>query len=69
MCNADITMNTFFWKTEHSIKGDRSGVRKCVDWDRIQAWADERALDAGDEERFLSTLIQSHEPDSIGPTP
>jgi len=41
--------------------------RKCIDWDSLQAWADERALNASDEGYFLSTLIPSHEPGSSGP--
>ncbi|KAI1771727.1 hypothetical protein F4818DRAFT_445058 [Hypoxylon cercidicola] len=44
MCNADVTINTFSWDNPSKLEGNRSGPRKCVDWNSIQAWADERRL-------------------------
>ncbi|XXH05942.1 hypothetical protein Hte_012385 [Hypoxylon texense] len=67
MCNADVTINTFFWENPNKIDGNRAGPRKCVDWSRLQAWADERSLGLGGKEAFLTTLIPSDDPESMGP--
>lgn len=67
MCNADATINTFFWENPTKIDGDRSGPRKCVDWNRFQAWADERRLGFSGREAFLATLIPSDDPGTMGP--
>ncbi|KAI1325442.1 hypothetical protein F5Y16DRAFT_401443 [Xylariaceae sp. FL0255] len=49
MCNADLKLNTYRYETPEQVRGDRSGTRKCTNWDRIQAWADaeERDLQIG----------------------
>ncbi|KAI0189057.1 hypothetical protein F4808DRAFT_454100 [Astrocystis sublimbata] len=57
MCNADISMNTFFWKDPRTIKGDRSGARKCTNWDRIQDWADNRRVQYADMDEFIDALV------------
>ncbi|KAK0609935.1 hypothetical protein B0T17DRAFT_629454 [Bombardia bombarda] len=57
MCNADVSVNTFFWENPRKIKGDRSGPRKCTNWDRLQAWADERTVQYDDINQFLATLV------------
>ncbi|KAI0186505.1 hypothetical protein EV127DRAFT_371071 [Xylaria flabelliformis] len=61
MCNADVSVNTFFWEDPNTIKGDRSGNRKCVDWDSIQAWADGRAVDYDNIDDFLAGLVHTDE--------
>ncbi|GAD97500.1 hypothetical protein AN7265.2 [Paecilomyces variotii No. 5] len=60
MCNADITVNTYYWKNPTEIQGNRTGVRKCTDWSRIQEWADERVVDFKSPEHFLDTLVREH---------
>ncbi|KAJ9248631.1 hypothetical protein DTO207G8_7267 [Paecilomyces variotii] len=60
ICNADITVNTYYWKSPTEIQGNRTGVRKCTDWSRIQEWADERAVDFGGPDKFLDTLVREN---------
>ncbi|KUI67901.1 hypothetical protein VM1G_03125 [Cytospora mali] len=67
MCNADVTVNTYFWKTSDEIKGDSSGSRVCTDWDRIQKWTDERAVKYVGNDDLLSLLVPIDDADSIGP--
>jgi len=69
MCNADVSINTYFWEDTHTIKGDRSGARKCTDWNRIQAWADERTVEYVNTDDFLAGLVQSGETGSIKGSP
>ncbi|KAI0878355.1 hypothetical protein GGS24DRAFT_518143 [Hypoxylon argillaceum] len=57
MCNADVTINTYQWKTPTEIKGQSSGPRKCTDWDRIQAWADERMLKFDGVDNYIEKLV------------
>ncbi|KAI1809103.1 hypothetical protein GGS20DRAFT_573519 [Poronia punctata] len=58
MCNADVSINTYFWKDTHTIKGDRSGARRCTDWNRIQDWAEERSVKYSNIDDFLAGLVQ-----------
>ncbi|KAI1204065.1 uncharacterized protein F4807DRAFT_449050 [Annulohypoxylon truncatum] len=67
MCNADLTVNTYFWESSKRIRGDRSGHRKCMNWERIQAWAEERSLAARDRDSFIATLVPSDEAGTLGP--
>jgi hypothetical protein len=67
MCNADVAINTYFWEDPHKIKGSRAKTRKCTDWSRLQAWADERTLSASDRDAFLETLVPMGQAGSIGP--
>lgn len=67
MCNADTSINTYFWKTDHEIKGNRAGPRKCTDWDHFEAWAHERAVEFHGEEAFMKTLVPRDEEGSMGP--
>ncbi|KAI1119771.1 hypothetical protein F5Y10DRAFT_291012 [Nemania abortiva] len=60
MCNADVTINTYFWESPDEIKGKSSGRRRCTDWDRIQAWADDRTISFADHESLLSSLVPSN---------
>ncbi|KAI1177470.1 hypothetical protein F4777DRAFT_206751 [Nemania sp. FL0916] len=59
MCNADVTVNTYFWENPREIKGKSSWPRKCTDWDQIQAWADDRTVRFADQESLLSNLVPS----------
>lgn len=68
MCNADVSFNSFFWENARTIKGDPTGPRKCTDWNRIQAWADERAVPPSDMDGFLVSLVHMDEDESMGPT-
>lgn len=61
MCNADVTVNTYFWKPNGEIKGFREGPRKCTDWNRVQDWLDERELPFGSKEDFLASLVSNDE--------
>ena len=61
MCNADVTVNTYYWKSPDEIQGNRTGTRKCTDWNRIQEWAEERAVKFEGVDDFLDTLVQSDE--------
>lgn len=67
MCNADIAINTYTWGTPYEIKGNRDWPRKCTNWDRVAAWADERRVTFEGAEKFLASLVQSDEPGSLGP--
>ncbi|KAI2637706.1 hypothetical protein GGS26DRAFT_544846 [Hypomontagnella submonticulosa] len=67
MCNADVAINTFFWDAQGEIEANRTGPRKCTNWDRISEWADERRLTLQSREQFRPTLVPSDEPGSIGP--
>ncbi|KAI1137266.1 hypothetical protein F5Y05DRAFT_419716 [Hypoxylon sp. FL0543] len=68
MCNADVTINTLLRESPSQVLGARPGPRKCIDWDRLQAWADDRTLSASDGETFLATLVVPFdESGSIGP--
>ncbi|KAI0198220.1 hypothetical protein F4808DRAFT_266836 [Astrocystis sublimbata] len=68
MCNADLSINTLFWETPTKVQGARPGLRKCVNWDLLQSWAEDRTLTAKDRESFLATLVVPFEkPGSIGP--
>ncbi|KAK4195845.1 hypothetical protein QBC40DRAFT_314971 [Triangularia verruculosa] len=72
MCNADTTINTYYWHEDSTgkmmIKGDRTGPRKCTDWDHLQAWAEDRTIYGGDRERFLENLVShDHEGGGLGP--
>ncbi|KAI0897749.1 hypothetical protein F4806DRAFT_375667 [Annulohypoxylon nitens] len=67
MCNADVTMNTLFWESPSRVLGER-GPRKCTDWNRLQAWADDRTITAKDRETLLTTMVVPiDEIGSIGP--
>ncbi|KAI1120825.1 hypothetical protein F5Y10DRAFT_289256 [Nemania abortiva] len=68
MCNVDVTLNTYFWLSSHEIKGNRTGSRKCTDWNHLQAWADERTLRASGKEEFLASLVQRDELEGVGST-
>ncbi|KAH7311621.1 hypothetical protein B0I35DRAFT_438461 [Stachybotrys elegans] len=57
MCNADVTVNTYFWKSPDEIKGNRHGHRRCTDWSLVQQWLDDRSLDFENKEIFLSSLV------------
>ncbi|KAI0910067.1 hypothetical protein F4823DRAFT_387654 [Ustulina deusta] len=59
MCNADVSVNTFFWENKYKIKGDRSGARKCTNWDSIQAWADKRTVQYTGIDEFLARLVHT----------
>ncbi|KAI8945736.1 hypothetical protein F4801DRAFT_567223 [Xylaria longipes] len=68
MCNADVSINTLFWETPNKVQGARPGPRKCVDWDHLQSWADNRTLTASDRKTFLATMVVPFdEPGSVGP--
>ncbi len=68
MCNADVAINTFFWGTSGEIQANRTGPRKCTNWDQISEWVDGRMLELQSHENFRLTLVPSDEPGSIGPT-
>lgn len=67
MCNADVTVNTYYWKSSNEIKGFRQGPRKCTDWGRVQDWLDEREIAFTSQEDFLDSLISADEEGSMGP--
>lgn len=67
MCSADVTVNTYSWKNPEEIKGDSSWPRKCTDWESIQVWADERAVEYVGNDDFVSILVPSHDTESLGP--
>lgn len=67
MCNADVTINTYHWRGDDDIKGFRKGPRKCTDWDRVQSWLGERAIEFHDKEEFLSRLVPDGEHEAAGP--
>ncbi|KAI1455164.1 hypothetical protein F4805DRAFT_290808 [Annulohypoxylon moriforme] len=67
MCNADVAINTYFWDSQGEIKADRTGPRRCTNWDQISEWADERTLELKNLDQFRKTLIPSDELGSIGP--
>ncbi|KAI0433808.1 hypothetical protein F5Y09DRAFT_338176 [Xylaria sp. FL1042] len=62
-CNADMTFNTYAWKSPHELRGIRSGSRRCTNWSRIQAWADERDF-KGTPWEMLATLVPMDTEDS-----
>lgn len=65
MCNADTTINTYLWQRDpHGklmIKGNRTGPRKCTDWDKLQEWAEDRTIYGSDRDRFLESLVSPSE--------
>ncbi|KAK4655124.1 hypothetical protein QC762_404494 [Podospora pseudocomata] len=65
MCNADTTINTYLWQRDSHgklmIKGNRTGPRKCTDWDKLQEWAEDRTIYGSDRDRFLESLVSPSE--------
>ncbi|KAI0102798.1 hypothetical protein GGR51DRAFT_526242 [Nemania sp. FL0031] len=57
MCNVDVTINTLFWESPGKVQGTRAGSRRCINWDRLEAWAEDRILISSDRETFLRTLV------------
>ncbi|GAW23039.1 hypothetical protein ANO14919_125870 [Xylariales sp. No.14919] len=57
MCNADVAINTLFWESPAKVQGARPGSRKCINWERLEAWAENRILISSDRETFLKTLV------------
>lgn len=57
MCNAEATIVTYSWGGPHGIQADRSGLRKCTNWDVFDEWAQQRALQVEDKETFLTKLV------------
>ncbi|KAI1387153.1 uncharacterized protein F4822DRAFT_429914 [Hypoxylon trugodes] len=69
MCNADVAINTLLWDGPSKVKGARPGPRKCTDWGRLQAWADDKTLAEKDLKTFLATaVVPFDEIGSVGPT-
>lgn len=66
MCNADMKINTYYWEGPNEPKGDWFGPRKCTDWNMVQAWADERAINFKGNDDALAKLILSNELGSFG---
>ncbi|KAH8434518.1 oxidase ustYa family protein [Aspergillus melleus] len=58
LCNADITVNTYYWKSATEIHGNRTGTRKCTNWERIQEWAIDRAVEFDGPDSFLDSLVR-----------
>lgn len=58
ICNADLTVNTYYWNSDGEIQGNRTGFRRCTDWQRIQEWAEKRAVEFDGPENFLNTLVR-----------
>ncbi|KAK8855108.1 tat pathway signal sequence [Apiospora arundinis] len=67
MCNADATINTYFWASKDDIKGYRSGPRKCTNWGLVQSWLSSREIDLGDREGFLASLVSVNEGEANSP--
>ncbi|KAK4190588.1 hypothetical protein QBC35DRAFT_471745 [Podospora australis] len=67
MCNADVTVNTYYWEKPGKIKGNRSGARKCTDWDRLQEWSDQRTVVISEEAKLVDVIAQKDETGSVGP--
>ncbi|KAK6835050.1 hypothetical protein PG987_009744 [Apiospora arundinis] len=67
MCNADVTINTYFWASKDEIKGYRSGPRKCTNWGLVQSWLSSREIDLGDREGFLTSLVSVNEGEANSP--
>lgn len=67
MCHAEGTVNTFFWADSDQLKGLRGGQRKCANWDSFSSWAIDRSITYQDVQSLQKSLIQSHEPGSMGP--
>ncbi|KAI0977177.1 hypothetical protein F4678DRAFT_412102 [Xylaria arbuscula] len=57
MCNADTTLNTYFWKSPGKIKGDPTGPRRCTNWSRLQDWADERDVNVQNFQEMVDNLV------------
>jgi hypothetical protein len=46
MCRADVTLITMFWESHNAIPAADFGVpHACANWDAIQDWSKERAID------------------------
>lgn len=57
MCNAEATIITYAWDDHGSIEAHRSGSRLCTDWNALEDWADERMIEVGDPDVFLTKLV------------
>ena len=59
LCNADFSLYTFAWKTPLDRKPQTisDGQKKCVRWDKLEAWVLDRAVDAS-----VDMILPSEEP-------
>ncbi|KAF2229936.1 hypothetical protein EV356DRAFT_367735 [Viridothelium virens] len=60
MCNADLTVNTYYWKGPDAIQGNRTGSRRCTDWHRLQEWAEKRPVKFEGADNFYDTLVRDN---------
>lgn len=61
MCNADVTINTYSWKTDERLPiAKRKGYKKCTDWNRVTEWLEKRTI-LVDREIFIDQLVRHHE--------
>ncbi|KAI3317655.1 hypothetical protein HD806DRAFT_362125 [Xylariaceae sp. AK1471] len=68
MCHADVTINTVEWETPTKLRGVKAGPRKCMDWARIEAWANSRSVNAANGSDFINDkLAKFGQIGSIGP--
>jgi len=68
MCHADVTINTVEWETPTKLRGVKAGPRKCMDWERIEAWANSRSVNAANGSDFINgKLAKFGQIGSIGP--
>ncbi|KAI0396445.1 hypothetical protein F5Y17DRAFT_419109 [Xylariaceae sp. FL0594] len=69
MCQADVTIRTVEWATPTKLRGVKAGPRKCMDWGRIEAWADSRSVNAANGSDFIDNKLANYgQTGSIGPT-
>ncbi|PLB46207.1 hypothetical protein P170DRAFT_467316 [Aspergillus steynii IBT 23096] len=65
LCNADITVNTYYWKSPTEIHGNRTGTRKCTNWKKIQDWAIDRAVEFDGPDALTDSLVREGDDDLL----
>lgn len=57
MCNTpEARVATYQWGGANGLMANKLAPRKCLDWEALEAWVDERAIEVEDWDSFLTTL-------------
>lgn len=62
LCNAEPTFVTYYWLDKDKIKGNRTGLRHCVNWENIQSWAEGRTVQLDPATFVAKSLVEGTGP-------
>ena len=64
MCASDVSINTFLWPPKGSFfegrpLSKRTFDRVCVNWDKVQSWAESRRVDLSNPNALIPQSEQN----------